>query len=91
MLRLTLSEDSKVTDIAEVYYNDGLQIYVSSVAVHYCRYMLVGSVFGNMLRCQVHCALSLQSGKRGGRGSKDEGGDRKKKQRNVEMKTDRKI
>ncbi|KAI0210245.1 hypothetical protein LSAT2_005019 [Lamellibrachia satsuma] len=41
VLRLTLSEDSKVTDIAEVYYNDGRQISAASVAVHYRRYMLV--------------------------------------------------
>ncbi|KAI0209810.1 hypothetical protein LSAT2_005482 [Lamellibrachia satsuma] len=34
VLRLTLSETSKVTDIAQVYYNDGRQISASSIAVH---------------------------------------------------------
>ncbi|KAI0212399.1 Serum paraoxonase/arylesterase 1 [Lamellibrachia satsuma] len=53
VLRLTLSEDSKVTDIAGVYYNDGRHISASSVAVHYRQYMLVGSVYTNMLLCQV--------------------------------------
>ncbi|KAI0228699.1 Serum paraoxonase/arylesterase 1 [Lamellibrachia satsuma] len=53
VLRLTLSEDSKVTDIAQVYYNDGRQISASSIAVHYRRYMLVVDgrqrVFGRTL------------------------------------------
>ncbi|KAI0228700.1 Serum paraoxonase/arylesterase 1 [Lamellibrachia satsuma] len=53
VLRLTLSEDSKVTDIAEVYSNDGRQISFASVAVHYRRYMLVGSVFTKLLLCEV--------------------------------------
>ncbi|KAI0220637.1 Serum paraoxonase/arylesterase 1 [Lamellibrachia satsuma] len=56
VLRLTLSEDSKVTDIAEVYYNDGRQISGASIAVHYRRYMLVGSVFTKLLLCEVHHA-----------------------------------
>ncbi|KAI0229005.1 Serum paraoxonase/arylesterase 1 [Lamellibrachia satsuma] len=56
VLRLTLSEDSKVTDISEVYYNDGRQISASSVAVHYRRYMLVGSIFTKLLLCEVHHA-----------------------------------
>ncbi|KAI0234526.1 Serum paraoxonase/arylesterase 1 [Lamellibrachia satsuma] len=54
VLRLTLSEDSKVTDIVEVYYNDGRQISASTVAVHYRRYMLVGSVFTKLLLCEVY-------------------------------------
>ncbi|KAI0218190.1 Serum paraoxonase/arylesterase 1 [Lamellibrachia satsuma] len=54
VLRLTLSEDSKVTDIAEVYYNDGRQFSGSSVAVHYRQYMLVGSNFTKLLLCEVH-------------------------------------
>ncbi|KAI0232254.1 hypothetical protein LSAT2_017405 [Lamellibrachia satsuma] len=53
VLRLTLSEDSKVTDIAEVYYNDGRQISFASIAVRYRRYMLVGSVFTKLLLCEV--------------------------------------
>ena len=56
VLRLTLSGDSKVTDIAEVYYNDGRQISAATVAVHYRRYMLVGSVFTKLLLCEVHHA-----------------------------------
>ncbi|KAI0225362.1 Serum paraoxonase/arylesterase 1 [Lamellibrachia satsuma] len=56
VLRLTLSEDSKVTDIADVYYNDGSQISLATIAVHYQRYMLVGSVFTKLLLCQVHHA-----------------------------------
>ncbi|KAI0214309.1 Serum paraoxonase/arylesterase 2 [Lamellibrachia satsuma] len=53
VLRLTLSEDSKVTEIAEVYYNDGRQISLASTAVHYRRYMLVGSVFTKLLLCKL--------------------------------------
>ncbi|KAI0234528.1 hypothetical protein LSAT2_015197 [Lamellibrachia satsuma] len=56
VLRLSLSEDSTVTDIAEVYYNDGRQISGSSVAVHYRRYMLVGSIFTKLLLCEVYHA-----------------------------------
>ncbi|KAI0243094.1 Serum paraoxonase/arylesterase 1 [Lamellibrachia satsuma] len=52
VLRLTMSEDSKVTGIVEVYYNDGRQIAASSVAVHYGRYMLIGSVHTKMLLCE---------------------------------------
>ena len=33
VLRLTLSENSKVTDIADVYYNDGRNISVASILV----------------------------------------------------------
>ncbi|KAI0212648.1 Serum paraoxonase/arylesterase 1 [Lamellibrachia satsuma] len=51
-LRLTLSEDSKVTDIAEVYYDDGRQLSGASVAVHYRRHMLVGSVFTTLVLCE---------------------------------------
>ncbi|KAI0238046.1 Serum paraoxonase/arylesterase 1 [Lamellibrachia satsuma] len=54
VLRLTLSEDSTVTDIAEVYYNDGRQLSASSIAVRYRRYLLVGSVFTKLLLCEVH-------------------------------------
>ncbi|KAI0235590.1 Serum paraoxonase/arylesterase 1 [Lamellibrachia satsuma] len=56
VLRLTLSEDSKVTDFSEVYYNNGCEITASSSAVHYGRYMLVGTVFTNLLLCEVHHA-----------------------------------
>ncbi|KAI0238044.1 hypothetical protein LSAT2_011326 [Lamellibrachia satsuma] len=56
VLRLTLSEDSKVTDVAVVYYNDGRQFSGASVAVHYRRHMLVGSAYTKMLLCQVHRA-----------------------------------
>ncbi|KAI0212398.1 Serum paraoxonase/arylesterase 1 [Lamellibrachia satsuma] len=56
VLRLTLSEDSTVTDIAEVYYNDGRQLSAPGVAVHYRRYMLIGSVFTKLLLCEVHHA-----------------------------------
>ncbi|KAI0227877.1 Serum paraoxonase/arylesterase 1 [Lamellibrachia satsuma] len=56
VLRLTLSEDSKVTDITEVYCNDGRKISLASVAVHYRRYMLIGSVFTKLLLCEVHHA-----------------------------------
>ncbi|KAI0238050.1 Serum paraoxonase/arylesterase 1 [Lamellibrachia satsuma] len=56
VLRLTLSEDSTVTDIAEVYYNDGQQISASSVAVRYRRHLLIGSVFTKLLLCEVHHA-----------------------------------
>ncbi|KAI0243089.1 Serum paraoxonase/arylesterase 1 [Lamellibrachia satsuma] len=55
-LRLTLSEDSKVKDIAEVYYGDGRQLSGASVAVHYRRHMLVGSVFTKLVLCEVHHA-----------------------------------
>ncbi|KAI0233310.1 Serum paraoxonase/arylesterase 1 [Lamellibrachia satsuma] len=54
VLRLTLSEDSKVTDITEVYCNDGRQISAATVAVQYRRYMLVGSLFTKLLLCEVN-------------------------------------
>ncbi|KAI0215524.1 Serum paraoxonase/arylesterase 1 [Lamellibrachia satsuma] len=54
VLRLPLSEDSRVTDIAEVYSNDGRPISGTTVAVHYRRYMLVGSMFTKLLLCEVH-------------------------------------
>ncbi|KAI0228701.1 Serum paraoxonase/arylesterase 1 [Lamellibrachia satsuma] len=54
VLRMTLSENSKVTDIAQVYYNDGRQISMASSAVHYRRYMLVGSVFTKLLLCEAY-------------------------------------
>ncbi|KAI0226972.1 Serum paraoxonase/arylesterase 1 [Lamellibrachia satsuma] len=56
VLRLTLSEDSKVTDIAEVYCNDGRQISLASIAVRYRRYMLVGSTYTKLLLCEVNQA-----------------------------------
>ncbi|KAI0238979.1 hypothetical protein LSAT2_010268 [Lamellibrachia satsuma] len=56
VLRLTLSENSKVTDITEVYCNDGRQISLASVAVRYRRYMLIGSVFTKLVLCDLHHA-----------------------------------
>ncbi|KAI0238287.1 hypothetical protein LSAT2_011054 [Lamellibrachia satsuma] len=53
VLRLTVSEDSKVTDIAEVYCNDGRHINAASIAVHYGRFMLVGSIFTKLFLCEV--------------------------------------
>ncbi|KAI0240307.1 hypothetical protein LSAT2_009003 [Lamellibrachia satsuma] len=56
VLRLTLSENSQVTDIVQVYYNDGRQISMASSVVHYRRYMLFGSVFTKLLFCEVNHA-----------------------------------
>ena len=56
VLRLTFSEDFTVTDIAEVYNNNGRQLSGASVAFNCPRYMLVGSAITKILLCQVHRA-----------------------------------
>ncbi|KAK2181928.1 hypothetical protein NP493_376g03003 [Ridgeia piscesae] len=54
VFRLTTCDGgSRVTDVEEVYYNDGRQFSGSSVAVRYRRLMLVGSVFTKLLLCHV--------------------------------------
>ena len=53
VLRLTVSDGgSKVTNVTEVYSDDGLTFSGSSVAVHYNGQMLVGSVYTDLLLCQ---------------------------------------
>ena len=53
VLRLTVSDGgSTVSNVSEVYSDDGLTFSGSSVAVHYKGQMLVGSVYTDMLLCE---------------------------------------
>ena len=46
-------EGNPTEDITEIYRNKGEQISMSTVALHYQRKTLIGSVYHNMVHCEI--------------------------------------
>jgi len=47
---------STMIGVEDVYYNDGTEFSGSTVAVHYRRHVLIGSIDTKMLLCEVRHA-----------------------------------